>query len=570
MGKGKSLLPPNSTFPEPPFHRVEDRGGKLNCIKFFSYWASLTKPLGDRIELCQVKIYRHWPVISVKLVEPERKDTYIEMMTGACPLEPENYVQWFLDRFGSGRWHVVMNEDHVHGEIMEAYFSAIDLDRYPPKLDLRTVVVGEKSNETYLRWLAATGVKTPWANPQGQEDDDMSSAAGEALKVVATAVTDMAQKNVELAEAAADARVEAAEAKETDRRENPEEARIPVSAAIEGMKMVSNAADQTIKMVTSHAGSQFNPIEMMKAAAEIVRPQKNDDPTLGLVLNALTSANERALAMQKEQLDFYKAMVMKPNGDGSFSLAPQQVQPPQPVGGLRSMLEEGKELVELAEMLGFKRAGRGAAVPEAPPPEPGKSIMVTIVENIVPITTGLALVANLLYNVLRKGEPQNPQEAVQNAQRQAAAFVPPEAQPQPTGFHPQPDQPGAAQPQPAANGDPFAAWRQFITEIEGPLVSHFFGTNYNGYTFAEFILSNGSGAGENTVGRKTYDTIKEQLGPAGFDQLVQSHFPLWSKLSGTPQKYKQFLTEFFTYDEWQAEEAGKPEGGVPTASPAAA
>lgn len=537
--KVKQAGNPRSTFPRPRFKMVQDRGGKQNCIKFFEYWASVSKaPLVDLVE---VRVYRHYPSVNLKLADPTRKDTVWELFEGAIPFKPEDYVDEFMHRYGSGRWNVYLNEKNVHGEIMQCFFSAIDLDRYPPKLDLKTVLHDGEVNEDYLRWLSLNNIKTPWDNPaaaQDEEESDMTSTA-EALKTVTEGFVDMAKENIEAAKKSAEDKLATASGR------GPSPGEIAQNGAI---SMAFEAANKTIDMVTSHAGAQWNPTELVKLGSDLAQRNNGGGGELSAVLDkvvaVITSANERALTIQEKQLDFMKSF-LGGNGAGPTAVIPQA----------KTFSEQLREFQEIASLLGLSRGGaprENGEFVSSEPRAPEKSFAQSFIENAGPIMAGLTgiltLAGNIMYNMrLKPGEQAvSPQDALAKAAQAA---------------QPVPGMPGAdpGAPPPGAQPDPRQMWLTFIQQVEKPFLGHFFGEGLNGYTFAQFILSNGTGGGPVPDGRRVYMTVKEQLQPAGFDALVKAHFPLWSKVQGMPQQYAQFVKEFFTYDEWVAEQESEPE-----------
>ena len=169
--KTPKLFPKGATLPPPAFSRVQDRGNSHVCWKIFEYWKHLAGTLdspNEKAELVEVRFYMHYPIVSLKLVDPTRTDTVFKMFTGPMWFDdPENYQEECMKMLGSGGWHMVINEVNVHGALCEAYFTAVDFDRYPVKIDLRTLIRGDKMNEDYVRWLGVNGIKVPWgADPK--------------------------------------------------------------------------------------------------------------------------------------------------------------------------------------------------------------------------------------------------------------------------------------------------------------------------------------------------------------------------------------------------------------------
>ena len=76
----------------------------------------------------------------------------------------------------------------------------------------------------------------------------------------------------------------------------------------------------------------------------------------------------------------------------------------------------------------------------------------------------------------------------------------------------------------------------FAKQIEQPFKVHLRGQDQglNRFSFAESILSSGTGGGTNPAGRKAYMSIKENLVPAGFDKLIQGMPALSEEMKATP------------------------------------
>ncbi len=547
--------PPNATLPPPPFRLVQDHPGKKrNCVKFFEYWKELAGTVPDpkdAAQLVEVRFYLHSPVVEPKLVDPLAKTRFLHLVTGAIWFEnPEDYVVEVSRKFGSGKWYTCLNEVNVHVCLMAARFeSEMDWDTYPPQIDLRMLVRNSDENQDYMRWLAKTGAKTPWGHPDLDEDgeDDMAS---EATKTLADAVTSMAETAVRAVQEGSDAKLDALQ-EQLDGNSKSRSPMVDASAAAESIKLVSATADaankaafgfadKMVDMVTKNSGSQFNPIEVMRAAHEMMGPK--DDGSIKLLVEAMKDDRKQLVEMQTKQFDFMQTVLKdrnQPVGDGGTVL-----------GGLDGMLDQAEKVKRAAELFGWSRGGSEPTAPAAPLSKP---LMESISENIVPvctmITTVLTIGANIFYNMrLKPGEAaQNPAEALVKAQANNPAIQYQQQQ-------------QAAPPQ-----DPRLAWKKFINDISKKMETHFYGGDgglLNGYTFAEWILSDDSDLGTTTPeGRKAYVRLRDQLGRVAFDQLVREHERLWPMFQGMQVKYNSFLDEFFGYDEWQLEQQ-KLEQGV--------
>lgn len=517
--------------------KVQDRGNSYVCWKVFDYWKSLAGTISnptEKADLVEVRFYMHFPVCSLKMVEPNRTDMVFKMFTGPMWFEdPEDYLEETMKQLGSGGWHVILNEVNVHGLLMEGYYSAVDFDKYPVKIDLRTLIRGDKKNEDYIRWLGVNGIKTPWDNPNAREEEEDEMANSDALKVVVDVLKDQSQSAMETTRELADVRVEAAQAEvERAREELNERGDKRASAESESIRLVTDVARDMVSMAREDRHRETNPIEMLKAAVELVRPPA-DNSGISALVEAVKDSNAKLVEINTKQLEFCQSMVMRKNPDGTWSNDPQQ----RNSGGIE---EELTRFQKLADLFGYQKQGQQVAVQqEREPPQPrGKSFWEGMAEHPVEvfagITTLMTLGANIVFNLMGgKGNATSPAEALQRTQ-----------QPSPT-VHPQPQQP--------QNRDPkdLNSWRGFIPSIEKGIRAHFFGTSngLNGLSFAQWILSNMTGGAENESGRKAYNSIKANLGVVGFKTLIEAHPPLWNDLKDTPDQYMKFLEDFFTYDE---------------------
>ena len=335
----------------------------------------------------------------------------------------------------------------------------------------------------------------------------------------------------------ADVRIEAAQ-QETERlREEGQQSKAAgtIDAAVvnAGMELLANAANKSIDMVAQHAGSQLDTVAVMRTAAELFRNQPHDNGGLDIIKDL----SAKMLAMQESNQEFLRSFIgMKKGPDGAWSAGETQ----QQSGGLEVELARFERI---GSLLGWARPG--AAIQrqdQQPQPEqnhpPEKSFWAAVAENPVPVITGVTaivtLICNAVYNL--KSEPSktiSPQEALQKMAAQ---------------------QPVQQQPQQQVKLDPKDPknWLGFAQELHqrGHFKAHFLGKDngLDGYTFAEFILTEQTGGAKTELGRKTFNLIKENLGFQGFDQMVQMS-PLWDMCKDTPEQYHKFLTEFFTYDE---------------------
>lgn len=532
---------PETRFPLPRYEVLS----KSRCKYLFEYWKSIP---ADLVELVEVRSYRTWPQVKMELVEPERKDHAWEIIEGSCPFDPEDFETQIMQRpgYGSGDYRFDLKERGGADILCRAYVHAQDLQLYPPVLDYGTLV-NTPANQEYVRGLMKRNIKLPWEYTPEGEDEMAGTGVGEALKTMADTVTTISKVAVENANAAADARVEAAEARADASEENDtagsEEVQQSLATTVQAIgEMYKSAATGAVKMVVDHAGHQFNPVEMMRAAKELM----GNDGGITLLVGTIKDQSALMLQMQEKNLEFMRERLAAPSGTVTATVDPFAL-----------MLEKSAQIKQMADLFGWGPPERDE--PPPPPvvqPAPEKTFGQQITDNIVPIISGVSMImgmaANIFYN-MKASQPRNPAEDMA-----AAAANNPLAQMQPGA------QPGAMPPpmqQPTMPTNPLDQFRPFIKNIAGALLVHFFGTDqgYDGHTFAEYILGDGKGGPPVPQGRQAYGTIKETLKRDGFDQLVREHFDLWSKLQGTPQQYQKFLDDFFGYDDW-AREQDRAEG----------
>ena len=548
-------------FPEPPFRLVKDAKGK-NCWKFFEYWKNLAPDLSS---VCEVRVYRCWPEIDLYVLDPKRHNIVFDFLHGACPLiDPNGYPEFFLQRYGAGDWKLVLQETGVAGAIMTAIFpnrglgGGTDLDTYPPKLDYRTVK-RVKENEDFIAWAQRNGKSLPWDGEAESEGEDFmpvtaagapapatgsQSAIGEVFKSMAQAHTDMAKAAIEGAKDSAEIRVRLAESRGPDPQ---------AVATSEAIKLVTATADRMVKMVTDHAGQQYNPMDMLDRAAKILRPEGGDGAAAGtngmmtLVLNAINASNDRVMKIYEDQNKVMRDMItLQRNPDGSHgpAVVPQ-----------KSFIEQAEDYKRIADLFGWSKGAQSNAVStHLEPPQPAAPSWFN--ETTAPIIimgfqTCMVLVANIVHNYaatkIKGMEPQSPGQAVAEANRMMQ----------------QSGQGGGgtgaaatAESDQERRDKETKGWQNFITQIEKPFLDHFFQADAKGYTLAAFVMSDGTMREVTENGRANYVAVRN-LGAAKFKLYLAGHAPIWSKIQGMPSQVDRFLQEFMDYDKWAAIEAEK-------------
>lgn len=522
--KAKSGHPAGSTLAEAPFHTVQDSRTGKNCQKFFQYWkdvAGTSDEPGSNAHLVEVRWYLHWPIVDARLADPKAKTKVFELMNGPIWFDnPEDYLAEVPKRLGSGSWHVVMNEVGVHGELMEAYFSAIDLDRYPPKLDLRTLVRGVPENEDYIRWLRVNNIKVPWDSEGQEEEDEMANS--EILSGIVGIVERQGDRAAEAVREAADAKVEILE--EKLRAQSPPAPTVDAQTAAESVKLISDTAqkqtDATIKfadkmvdMYTRNAGSQYDPIALIKAMRELDKP----DNSLTLLVDTIKDGNAKMVEMQNKNIDFMKEVLNR------------ETKPPEGItgaGGLKGMLDQVNEIKQVAELFGYRRPSEEI---EHAPKQQSRGIIDFVCENpqmaCNVLISFLTLGANIVHNVFSRGQAPSPQEALQRASQVQFQNPPPQA---PT-------------------------WEKLIEAMAPAIKKYFYDPDgEGGYLLIRWVKCEGAPPEETIAGEEDYLKLCNRVGKPQFDQLIRQNSELWNAIGHVPARYEQFLDQFFGagYEEW--------------------
>ncbi|MBF6570485.1 MAG: hypothetical protein IVW54_16585 [Candidatus Binataceae bacterium] len=566
----KSSAKAKTQFPPPPFNFSQDRNGRQNAWKFFEYWQKLTE---TQAAVAEVRVYRCWPVVNAFLGGEDVENKVFEVFYGPCPFtDPRGYAEYFINRFNAGDWKLILQEVGVSGKIMSAFFPARSLENptvedfqnWPPQVDIRTLT-RHKDNESYIRWLKRNNQPLPWeisdedeffmASPQQQQQQQPTPAPvtqtspaavmGEAFKVMADSHVTLARQAVESAEKNAEYRERQAEA----RLHGPD----PTSVGYqESIKLVTATADKMISMVTNNAGRAYDPIAILKAAKELrdePKPAGDSGNMMESVLKIVQASNDRVLNVYEKQAQtMEKMLTLKSNGDGSHGPA---------ITPAKSFVEQAAEYKQIAELFGWSRTGlvrsESAAPPPAAPDKPSWFNETTAPIIIMGFQTVMVLTANIVHNwaatKISGMKPQAPGEAVQ---QMASAMAQQNGQdPDAAG----PGAPGAGAQGPTAAERRNEMLRQFAIDFEQPFLGHYFVADPKGYTLAHFMMSEGTMAEVTPGGRQNYVNLKtlgrdtlERVNE--FKKLLAGNVSLWSKIQGDRRKLDQFITEFFTFDEW--------------------
>jgi hypothetical protein len=543
------------SFPKPKFQVVRDVGNRKNASKIFEYWKSIPAAKQD---LVVFKIYRMWPLTDMKAVDP-KANLETDTISGPLPFEPDDYQNFFRERYGAGEWKCYLCEQSV-GIVMAAFFSAHDnWQECPPKLDYRMVIRGPFANKEYVSWLERQpGLDLPWTkDPEREQEKQDQMNVG---NVTTTLVDALVRKTERLEE-------EVEEYRDAD-QVDPDE-KVEAHGAEKAMDLVAEGSKQAIGIIAEQAKQianakapvpSYDPMAMVEKVLTLtgVGHNNGDGKTLE-IMNLFLSLHEKSLTavqtMQKETLDFMREQHEDRAEQRETAVAVQQRQNPS---GFDSFLEQGQKMKQMAELFGWSTSSRRREMPEIPEAPPSKPWYQAWVENPTLLITGLTLTSNIVYNVFNRGAGKPPQEALAEAAKQAAELT--------KGV--------------SGNGATVTAIDQaenqkkamlaFMEMIEPVFIAHYFdreSRGLDGFTFAEvFLTMRNTASGQimfvpdgppNEVGLAQYDAIK-QGGLENFDRAIRNYHPIWSLVQGNIAKYTGFLKQFFTYKEEAERRAKEP------------
>ena len=519
----------NQTFPTARMHFCADHATTKNAIKFFKYWSDLSP---EHAELASVKIYRTWPQVDLRLSEPGRTRLDWDTIQGPIPFPPDTYIEWFIEKYGSGEWKCMMNEAQVHDSIIECAFSALDPTGKLPQVDLKTVVWGNFKNENFRTMLKNQGIKIPGENPEqeqaeqeAQEEEEVQTTAVEAL---VDTMKETQQQNRELLKQVVDKPAPAASPSVSDHAES------------KIVDMVAGAATKTIDMVMQHAGKPYDPLDMWKSIMESI-PKPDTAGNTELFKLMLASQAASAAKTDAFMLKFMEVRIEEIKAAAQVKTAETTAV----VKAEKSLIEQLKEAKEVVDLFSGGRRRRNDDDEDEPKKPNWFELLLQngpqIATALAPVLTGIGARFGLIQPqpipVQQTAVQQNgtPRPQVHPVVAEMQSKLPPE-------LH---------------------KWIPVMLHLERPFLANFTADEKNGYDLAEHIIGEALGTGPTTQGRLDYMAIRETLGPKvedgkviafPFYQLLQAHPTIWPSVFNLQPQLEQYLREFFSYDEMMAKE----------------
>lgn len=528
--------PPTPIPAKPDHSRVPSPAKRLLPAKeMFEYWHSVPEP--ERSAWFIAYVYRKYPFCDV--YQPFSKEELLvfqnnkgkkripwqgkilERPDSNCgslsqPLDPDTWEQQIYERWGAGDYQIRLNDQHesVHETVTECHIRNLrDWDKYPPVLELNTVVLADEGNQPYIRWARLKGIKFP-----GDAETEQATREGEDIEM-ASVVETMARQN----EALTDKVVEMAERRQA---QTPSAGTPPVDVAaraqLGGIETVVDASKQGFKMLgdamtqlTQNQIKSADPGEQLKQAVEIAKlmaPASSGSSDLVKIMELqLTQTREEA----KRQLD---------QQEKNFSrlLESEREHHKEMLGMLTSRLdamEKQKTEPVSKEEDALKTYGRIRALvrdlqEEDEPADAGPAWLAPVLGLGEKVIQGIADTTRNLAAMRANQSPGGP--VIQD--------VGPELPPTP----PQ------AQPPKDAEMD---MRRQYAMQLHKPLIDAI-KAGRSGSDFAAAIIAE--------AGQPAYEMAVAQ-GYDGLAKILQAHPPLWEELVMPPIGHAavdKFVNEF--------------------------
>jgi hypothetical protein len=303
---------PAALLPAKPDHsRVPSPAKRLLSAKeMMEYWHSVPEP--ERSAWFTAYVYRKYPFCDV--YQPFSKEELLvfqgnkgkkripwngkilERPDSNCgtlkqPLDPENWERQVYERWGAGDYQIRLNDQHesIHETVTECHIRGLrDWDRYPPVLELNTVVLTHEDNQPYIRWARLKGIKFP--GDAGTEQEAREEQEIEMTSVVET----MARQN----EALTDKVVRMAETSQQKNGTAPVDPASrgqlgAVETVVEGAKQAMGVMGGAMKQMMENQVKAADPEQHVRSAIEMAKLMQ---PPAG-------NGNSDLLAIMKLQLD---------------------------------------------------------------------------------------------------------------------------------------------------------------------------------------------------------------------------------------------------------------------------
>lgn len=458
--------------------------------------------------------YRYEPVPIVK--DPSYFLKF-PLETDPCPFDNEDWETAILHMFGSGKYGCYINEsNHPPDEGSNTACKCFqiktrwDLENYPPVMDPADVDLDEPTNQSYIQWLTARGLrKIP------QQDDTSDMAVNEKL---VEALIGQNQRN-------------STPVPPPPYRESPLE-----KLTLVGADAVIGMVKKQAESMTTAQTTQSDPLAILQGyatfASTMTAGSKGTELMIDSLSRRLEAAEERSAKLMDRLLDARTA-------------------PSAAAAQPKTLLDQMREMREMKELMGEFMGGGSSAESK----DSGGSMKEMFIQNLPAILTGgLAIVDRVItgataITAVSKGQP------IPEAPKPAEVQAPPQPQPQPITVPA-----GMTEAQ-------VRQYHQMLMVVAKPLLDHFkraVANNTeppeNGYTFAQWFID---GYGEVPAYTSIAVTCKNGEGRVDVEPLIaiiKTFPPIWNEVSTVETEFRQFITEFVTIKDLPPE--GEEEGQV--------
>jgi hypothetical protein len=483
-------------------------------------------------------VYRDWPTLKnpeLDMVGVKEDNIYIEKMA-ECP----ETVTSLLDAFGAGDYRIFINDQMVDMQniaeihIREGWRNVVQNPPTDRRIDdVDNVDLESSANKSYIQYLKNKG-KLPEQVAQREKGASMAEA---------TATAQMAGLLRDLISA-----------KRDDKGNNDTTATVVkevTSVLGDANKHASEIMKQGYESIEKVRAQQttVDPIEYIKAAAELMRPQQvvqgdgGNSQVVDMLKSFLETESRRTEAAEKRANDLMdKLLTDRVQAQNPPPQAP--VTQPDALATTKATIES---VMGIASALGLKAGGGGG----------GSDVGEKVVwwKEALPdmMQSGASVIQNITQLIMANQRRQMPQQPPMPQH-----VVPQEFIPQPQQIQPQPIQEPTPtdevqlenqqeQEQEQMN---LAAFMKFAGEIKRPLMNHI-NRNLGGAAFAQWVID--------TYDDATYQQMKMQ----GSEMLVEGlkmYPPIWEELEPKVSLLPQFVDEFMRMEEIvQAEEMAQME-----------
>lgn len=514
-------------FPKPSkFNFNSDKKGDVDS--FFRYWKAIhhDKEFSQRYI---VYAYRNWPITDHGLIN--KKETNIDKLVDFV-----DGTSGVLHRYGSGDYHFKLNDAQLGKTVCTLTLKHLrDFENYMPVLDLRTVVLTDPANNSYLELMRSKGTKFPGDKTTESEDDVANVKAFETIDKLTDKLFDRGER-------------------ERDEFQPTGDLAGIVEMMADGARSSNRIVEDAMKRAAEVSSKANDPAafteKVMEMAERLAKPAAGEGGVNNMAV--LDMMMKQSQAQMESQAQMYKmVMTIQEQRIAHMELIQQQQQQQamgggtgvgvggviqtrvvdkDPIDELLSKTEKMKKL-QVALTGDNEGGGRGGDGPAWLPYLPM-------------ILQGLSFVANVIGS------------GMYNAAVAKTGVGLPVAPPQPP-MPPSVDEGGDEPPAPAQqqqnpNMPRLNPVHAFLETLRPALIAHLNNADLDGADFAAWFINS------REEGRITYERMKEQ-GKETLLFAMGGYPPIKAIMEQIPGRFGAFMDEFLDHDRLMAEGEGEDE-----------